>query len=93
MPKGGHAVTTISGVSGDGLGFRKENFIEDTLPSFFRSVNEISFARKSPMQIQHLLMETGKKLGRGCRLAWSRLGDLGSLDPGPNPGSPTKPHI
>ncbi len=25
---------------------------------------------------------------RGCRLAWSRLGDLGSLDPGPNPGSP-----
>ena len=25
----------------------------------------------------------------GCRLAWSRLGDLGSLDPGPNPGSPT----
>ena len=26
---------------------------------------------------------------RGCRLAWSRLGDLGSLDPGPNPGSPT----
>ena len=36
---------------------------------------------------------------RGCRLAWSRLGDLGSLsampcalcgkDPGSNPGSPT----
>ena len=25
---------------------------------------------------------------RGCRLAWSRLGDLGSLDPGSNPGSP-----
>ena len=25
----------------------------------------------------------------GCRLAWSRLGDLGSLDPGSNPGSPT----
>jgi len=26
---------------------------------------------------------------RGCRLAWSRLGDLGSPDPGSNPGSPT----
>ena len=26
---------------------------------------------------------------RGCRLVWSRLGDLGSLDPGSNPGSPT----
>jgi hypothetical protein len=25
----------------------------------------------------------------GCRLVWSRLGDLGSLDPGSNPGSPT----
>ena len=25
----------------------------------------------------------------GCRLAWSRLVDLGSIDPGPNPGSPT----
>ena len=25
---------------------------------------------------------------RGCRLVWSRLGDLGSLDPGSNPGSP-----
>ncbi len=29
------------------------------------------------------------RLPRGCRLAWSRLGDLGSLDPGSNPGSPT----
>ena len=27
---------------------------------------------------------------RGCRLAWSRLVDLGSIDPGSNPGSPTK---
>jgi hypothetical protein len=45
MPKGGHAVTTISGVSGDGLGFRKENFIGDALPGFFRSVDEISFAK------------------------------------------------
>ncbi len=26
---------------------------------------------------------------RGCRLVWSRLGDLGSLDPGSNPGDPT----
>ena len=26
---------------------------------------------------------------RGCRLAWSRLRDLGSRDPGSNPGSPT----
>jgi hypothetical protein len=25
---------------------------------------------------------------RGCRLAWSRLVDLGSIDPGSNPGSP-----
>ncbi len=25
----------------------------------------------------------------GCGLAWSRLGDSGSLDPGSNPGSPT----
>jgi hypothetical protein len=25
----------------------------------------------------------------GCRLAWSRLVDLGSIDPGSNPGSPT----
>ncbi len=30
------------------------------------------------------------KLKRGRRLAWSRLGDLGSLDPGSNPGDPTK---
>ena len=29
------------------------------------------------------------KKSRGCRLAWSRLVDLGSIDPGPNPGSPT----
>jgi hypothetical protein len=28
---------------------------------------------------------------RGCRLAWSRLVDLGSIDPGSNPGSPTTP--
>jgi hypothetical protein len=27
---------------------------------------------------------------RGCRLAWSRLVDLGSIDSGSNPGSPTK---
>ena len=26
---------------------------------------------------------------RGCRLAWSRLRDSGSRDPGSNPGSPT----
>jgi hypothetical protein len=26
---------------------------------------------------------------RGCRLVWSRLVDLGSIDPGSNPGSPT----
>ena len=25
----------------------------------------------------------------GCRLAWSRLVDLGSIDSGSNPGSPT----
>ena len=25
----------------------------------------------------------------GCRLVWSRLVDLGSIDPGSNPGSPT----
>ena len=25
---------------------------------------------------------------RGCRLAWSRLVDLGSIDSGSNPGSP-----
>ena len=30
-----------------------------------------------------------KKVQRGCRLAWSRLVDLGSIDPGSNPGSPT----
>jgi hypothetical protein len=29
------------------------------------------------------------KLKRGCRLAWSRLVDSGSIDPGSNPGSPT----
>ena len=28
---------------------------------------------------------------RGCRLVWSRLVDLGSIDPGSNPGSPTIP--
>ena len=27
---------------------------------------------------------------RGCRLAWSRLVDLGSIDSGSNPGSPIK---
>jgi hypothetical protein len=27
----------------------------------------------------------------GCRLAWSRLVDLGSIDSGSNPGSPTIP--
>jgi hypothetical protein len=30
--------------------------------------------------------QEGKK--RGCRLVWSRLVDLGSIDPGSNPGSP-----
>ena len=30
---------------------------------------------------------------RGCRLAWSRLVDLGSIDPGSNPGNPTTPNI
>jgi hypothetical protein len=30
-----------------------------------------------------------KAPSRGCRLAWSRLVDLGSIDPGSNPGSPT----
>ena len=28
------------------------------------------------------------KTARGCRLVWSRLVDLGSIDPGSNPGSP-----
>ena len=30
---------------------------------------------------------------RGCRLAWSRLVDLGSIDPGSNPGNPTTKDI
>jgi hypothetical protein len=35
-----------------------------------------------------LNLETGATIDRGCRLAWSRLVDLGSIDPGSNPGSP-----
>jgi hypothetical protein len=36
--------------------------------------------------------KTSTDLGKmgGCRLAWSRLVDLGSIDSGSNPGSPTK---
>ena len=34
-------------------------------------------------------LENLDSLKRGCRLVWSRLEDLGSLDPGSNPGSPT----
>jgi DNA-binding TFAR19-related protein (PDSD5 family) len=37
-----------------------------------------------------LIVRRGSRLcERGCRLVWSRLEDLGSLDPGSNPGSPT----
>ena len=33
-------------------------------------------------------LETEATKARGCRLVWSRLVDLGSIDPGSNPGSP-----
>ena len=33
-------------------------------------------------------LETEATNTRGCRLVWSRLVDLGSIDPGSNPGSP-----
>ena len=39
--------------------------------------------------IKELNLGSDSEKGRGCRLAWSRLVDLGSIDPGPNPGSPT----
>jgi hypothetical protein len=38
MPNGGHAVTTISGVSGAGLGFTNENFTFGHNFHFLRSV-------------------------------------------------------
>ena len=34
-----------------------------------------------------------QEYARGCRLAWSRLVDLGSIDSGSNPGSPTTPEL
>ena len=35
------------------------------------------------------IFNENKQDSRGCRLAWPRLVDLGSIDPGSNPGSPT----
>ena len=37
-----------------------------------------------------LFKQDNTDLGRGRRLAWSRLRDSGSRDPGSNPGGPTK---
>ena len=41
------------------------------------------------MGIKTLILTSEVENLRGCRLAWSRLRDLGSRDPGSNPGSPT----
>ena len=67
MPKGGHAVTTMSGVSGDGLGFRKENFIGDALRSFFMGAHEISFCQKSPIMNSTFVDKMLNKLRTGAR--------------------------
>ena len=42
------------------------------------------------MGIKTLNMGLNEQNMRGRRLAWSRLRDLGSRDPGSNPGDPTK---
>jgi hypothetical protein len=42
MPSGGHAVTTISGVPGEGLGFMSENFISIALQTLLK-LCKISF--------------------------------------------------
>ena len=41
------------------------------------------------VKLNSVLSGSSNDIVRGCRLVWSRLGDLGSLDPGSNPGSPT----
>ena len=41
--------------------------------------------------IKTLNLTLNEQNKRGRRLAWSRLRDLGSRDPGSNPGDPTKP--
>ena len=41
------------------------------------------------LEIKTLNSRVVSEIGGGCRLAWSRLRDSGSRDPGSNPGSPT----
>jgi len=41
------------------------------------------------MGMKNLISASVFRTDRGRRLAWSRLRDLGSRDPGSNPGDPT----
>ena len=50
-----------------------------SLAKVFMAHTKLSFSATQPK----------RQNTRGCRLAWSRLVDLGSIDPGSNPGSPT----
>ncbi len=56
--------------------------------------NHLLWLRAKPSNSQKAVaqkLEQTRKLMRGCRLVWSRLVDLGSIDPGSNPGSPIIP--
>ena len=54
-----------------------------------RALESMQVSASKDMQVSLLDNDSIFRNERGCRLAWSRLVDLGSIDPGSNPGSPT----
>ena len=56
-------------------------------PDYTQTYTQMTSKQENPKSSISNEIKTESK--RGCRLAWFRLGDLGSLDPGSNPGSPT----
>ena len=60
----------------------------DNIPS--SSIPEMGSVGNQSLGINLLNLNTNSDNVWGRRLAWSRLRDLGSRDPGSNPGDPTK---
>jgi len=77
MPKGGQAEVTMLGVSTEGAGLTKENFMLTQTPQTLLYLRKISFAKTTEVLfICQCLLLKGTDRHWGCRLAWSRLGDI-----------------
>ena len=57
--------------------------------AYLEQILKLEVNGSKSLEVKLLKNDAISREARGCRLVWSRLGDLGSLDPGSNPGSPT----